>query len=155
MGASGKAEATGLGAHRVGVGIDPTSSSLVSSQQHHAPRPDHLVVGLYIPALQDGAGGGGEGLLGVVRLVELLVGGGMVGLGGRVGQGVGVVGRPRVGRRPAAAAVEEASTRRRALGGRRRRGVLGRHSRVTEATAGGGILRRVDHLPLEDTVRIK
>lgn len=123
MGASGKAEATGLGAHRVRVGIDASSSSFVSSQQHHAPGPAHLVVGLYVPALQDGAGGGSEGLLGVVRLVELwlLVGGGVVGLGVRVWQGVGVVGRPRVRRRPTAAAVEEASTRRRALRGRRGR----------------------------------
>lgn len=55
----------------------------------------------------------------MVRLVELglLVGGGVVGLGVRVGQGVAVVGRCGIGRRPAAA-VEEASARRRALRGR-------------------------------------
>lgn len=122
MGASGEAEPAGLGAQGVGVGVDPASSSLIPSQQHHAPGPAHFVVGLHIPALQDGAGGGGEGLLGVVRLVQLrllvLVGGGVVGLGVRVGvgQGVGVVGRPGVGRRPAAA-VEEASARGRALRG--------------------------------------
>lgn len=152
MGASGEAEPAGLGAQRVGVGIDPASSSLVSSQQHHAPGPAHFVVGLHIPALQDGAGGGGEGLLGVVRLVQLrlLVGGGVVRLGVRVRQGVGVVGRSGVGRRPAAA-VEEASARRRALRGGRGRGVLGRHGRVTEATVGRRILRCVNHLPLEDT----
>lgn len=122
MGASGKAEPAGVGAQRVGIGIDPTSRSLFSAQQHHAPGPAHFVVGLYIPPLQDGAGGGSEGLLGVVRLVKLrlLVGGGVVGLRVRVWQGVGVVGRSGVRRRPAAA-VEEASARRRALRGGRRR----------------------------------
>lgn len=158
MGASGEAEPAGLGAQRVGVGIDPASSSLVSSQQHHTPGPAHFVVGLHIPALQDGAGGGSEGLLGVVRLVRLvqlrlLVGGGVVRLGVRVRQGVGVVGRSGVRRRPAAA-VEEASTRRRALRGGRGRGVLGRHGRVTEATVGRRILRCVNHLPLEDTEKM-
>lgn len=32
--------------------------------------------------------------------------------------------------------------------------MLGRHGRVTEATAGRRILRRVNHLPLGDTERI-
>lgn len=117
-----KTQATGLRAQRVGVSVDPASPALVPPQQHHAPGPPHLIVGLHVPPLQNGAGGGTEGLLSVVGLVELrlLVGGGVVGLGVRVGQGVGVVGRAGVGGRPAAA-VEEAGAGRRALRGGRGR----------------------------------
>lgn len=89
----------------------------------------------------------------VVGLVEgrrwLLVGGGVVGLGVQVGQGVGVVvGGPGVGRGPIAT-VEEAGPGRRALGGGRGRRMLGRHRRVAEAAVvGRRLLRRVHHLPL-------
>lgn len=113
MRTSCEAQPTCVWAQRVGVRVDPPSPTFVSPQKHHAPGSPHLVVGLHVPALQDGAGGGTEGRLGVVGLVELwlLVGRGVVGLGVRVRvgvrQGVGVVGWPGVGRRPATA-VEEA-----------------------------------------------
>lgn len=122
MGTSCQTQPTRLRAQRVGVGVDGPSPAFVSSQQHHAPGPPHLVVGLHVPALQDGAGGGTEGLLGVMGLVELrlLVGRGVVGLGVRVRQGVGVVGWSGVRGRPASA-VQEAGAGRRALRGGRGR----------------------------------
>lgn len=85
-------------------------------------------------------------MMGLVEL-WLLVGRGVVGLGVRMRQGVGVVGRPGVGRRPAAA-VEEAGAGRRALRGGRGGRVLGRHGRVAEAAVGWRVLRRVHHLSL-------
>lgn len=84
--------------------------------------------------------------MGLVEL-RLLMGRGVVGLGVRVWQGVGVVGRPGVGGRPAAA-VKEAGARGRGLRGGRGGGMLGRHGRVAEAAVGWRVLRRVDHLPL-------
>lgn len=110
MRTSCQTQPTWVWTQRVGIRVDPPSPTFISPQQHHAPRPPHFIIRLHVPALQDGAGGGDEGLLGVMGLVELwlLVGRGVVGLGVRVRQGVGVVGRPGVGRRPATA-VEEAS----------------------------------------------
>ena len=83
MRTSGQTQPTGLRAQRVGVGVDPASPAFIPPQQHHAPGPPHLIVGLHVPALQDGAGGGAKGLLGVMGLVGL-VGRGVVGLRVRV-----------------------------------------------------------------------